>query len=163
MKTTIDLGKTDGVRQALERLSSSALAKFSRRATHLVAMALKGVVQRYPGPPHSPVLWSSDKQRRAYFAMRREGGYPLKYTRGNDPMSQRLQQSWTVSRDPEAATLSNRATYAPYVMSDQLQTRQHKASGWMTVGQAIDKLQAGGTVDRIVKAELNKAIKDAFK
>ena len=151
------------LQRALNNLSGPLLAKFADRATYYVALALKGVIQAYPGPAHSPVKWPSEKARRFYFAMRRKAGLPLKYTRGNDPMSQRMQQSWTVDRRKQSATLGSRATYAPYVASDQYQTEQHKATGFTTDKQAVDRIIDNGTMSRIVETHLQAIVKEAFR
>jgi hypothetical protein len=89
-----DLNK---LQRAFDHLSGAGLSKFKGRVTYFVAVAIKGVIKPYK-PQHKPVIWPSEKARRYYFAMRREAGLPMKYTRGSDPMSQRLQQSWTVAR-----------------------------------------------------------------
>ena len=95
--------------------------------------------------------------------MRREAKLPMKYTRGSDPMSQRVQQSWAVSRGTDSATLGNRASYAPYVVSDQYQTEQHKATGFTTDKQAADKVIQDGTLDRIITAHIETMVKEAFR
>lgn len=160
---TLDLKELEAVQRALSKLSAEGFRKFARRATHQVALLVKGKATRYPGRSHSPVKWSSDRQRRAYFAMRREEGYPLRYTRGNDPMSQRLQQSWTVERGQDSATLSNSATYAPYVMAEGFQTPQHKATGWRTLTQIVKTIRQAGTMDKIVIKEIRRAIRESLR
>ena len=151
------------VQRAIQNLAGPLLEKFKGRVTYYVALAIKGVIQAYPGPANSPVKWPSDKARRAYFAQRREEGLPMKYTRGSDPMSQRLQNAWTVAREPTSATLGNRATYAPYVASEEYQAEQHKATGFMTDAQAVEKVDRDGTMQRIIQATLGSIVKEAFR
>lgn len=163
MPDGVDSSQLDKLDRALSQLSGPLLQRFKDRATYYVALAIKGVIQPYPGPSNSPVKWPSEKARRYYFAMRREAGLPMKYTRGSDPMSQRMQASWGVSRGTGEATLGSRATYAPYVASDQYQTAQHAATGFTTDKQAVERVIADGTVKRIVEAHINQIVKEAFR
>ena len=162
MPDGVDSNLSD-LQRAMQRLSGPSLSTFKRKITYFVAMAVKGVIAAYPGPAHKPVIWPSEKARRYYFAMRREAGLPMKYKRGNDPMSQRVQQSWTVHSRQESATLGNRATYAPYVASDQYQTEQHKATGFKTDAQAVEKVMSDGTMNRIINAQIKAMMDDAFR
>ena len=156
----------------MQQLTGPLLVKFKGRATYYVAIAIKGIIQPYPGPvkyTHQRkdgtygVKWPSEKARRYYFAMRREAGLPMKYTRGSDPMSQRMQQSWTIARRPTEATLGNRATYAPYVASEQYQTDQHAATGFTTDRQAAEQVIQSGTMKRIIDAHINAIVREAFR
>ena len=64
-----------------------------------------------PGPSAQPVEWKSEKQRRFYFAMRREQGLPPKYTR-----SGRLRASWVLRRNDATSWLvTSSAPYAKFV------------------------------------------------
>jgi hypothetical protein len=163
MPDGVDATGLNKLQNAMEQLTGPGLVKFKGRATYHVALAIKGVIAAYPGPAHRPVIWPSEAARKAYFAQRREGGLPMKYMRGSDPMSQRMQQSWTVSRSRAEATLGSRATYAPYVASDEYQTEQHKATGFTTDKQAAETVIADGTVDRIITAQIGAIVKEAFR
>ena len=163
ISNTINIGAIEGVQRALDKLSESLRTKFAQRATYDVADAIQGVILLYPGPSNQPVKWPSEKARRYYFAMRRKRGLPMEYARGSDPMSQRMQQSWTIRKGRDSATLGNRATYAPYVASSELQTEQHKLTGFVTDKQAIDRVTREGTMQRIVQAELRKVMREAFR
>lgn len=156
-------GNLDKLQRAIGQLHGPLLQKFKHRATYYVAIALKGPLKRRPAGVHSPVIWASEKQRRWYYAMRREAGLPLKYTRGSDPMSQRIGGSWAIRRQPESAILGNRATYAPYVQSSEYQTAQHEATGWTTDEQAAEKIVDDGTVKRIVEAHVRVIVREAFR
>jgi len=158
----IDTTELTKLQRAMSSLTGPLLEKFKGRVTYYVAMAIQGVIKPYK-PQHTPVIWPSEKSRRYYFAMRREAGLPMKYTRGSDPMSQRLQQSWTIARRPTSATLGNRATYAPYVASDQYQTEQHAATGFTTDKQAAEQVIESGTMKRIIDAHINAIVKEAFR
>jgi len=163
MSEGVDTSGLEHLQQAIRNLTGPLLSRFKSQATYLVAEALKRVMQEYPGPSHQPVIWASEKQRRWYYAMRREEGLPLEYTRRSDPMSQRLHAQWGISRGQESATLGNRATYAPYAQSSQFQTAQHAATGWTTDAQAADQVLTDGTVRRIVDAQVRAIVREAFR
>ena len=163
MPDTIDTSGIDKLHAAIADLMGPQLEKFKSRATYFVAVELKGIMTKYPAGHHTPVIWASEKQRRWYFAMRREAGLPLKYTRRSDPMSQRMHLSWGIRKKPTSATLGSRATYAPYVQSSQFQTEQHAASNWTTDAQAADKIVADGTLMRIVQANVQRIVQEAFR
>ena len=163
MPDTIDTSGIDKLNRALADLTGPALTRFKGRVTYYAALAIKGIIKPYPGPANSPVKWPSEKARRYYFAMRREAELPMKYKRGNDPMSQRMQQSWGILRGTTEATLGSRATYAPYVASSQYQTEQHAATGFTTDEQAAEQMIDNGTLDRIVTAHIQAIVREAFR
>jgi hypothetical protein len=119
-----------------------------------------------PGPAKHPILWASNKQRKWWFAHRRDKGLPFEYTRNSDPESQRLEASWTVEQTPTGARVGTRASYAPWVQSAEQtahggpQTAQHAASKWVTDQEAVDATVASGDIERIavstVVAALNR-------
>jgi len=171
MPDDIDTTELTKLQRAMSSLTGPLLEKFKGRVTYYVAVAIQGVIKPYESIKYTHtrkdgtmgVKWPSEKSRRYYFAMRREAGLPMKYTRGSDPMSQRMQQSWTIARRPTSATLGNRATYAPYVASDQYQTEQHAATGFTTDKQAAEQVIESGTMKRIIDAHINAIVKEAFR
>jgi len=159
---TIDLKEFESVQRALDRLTDEAFTEFGHRATYQTALEFQGVIrQSYPPSPRK-VKWKSREQRIAYIIMRRENGYPLQYTRGSDPMSQNL-KDWAIDRGKDSATLGTRATYAPYVMAEGYQTEMHKSTGWETIQQIIAGVRRSGVIDKIVKSEIARALKKAFR
>ena len=160
--TEID-GDLSALQRAMNSLSGAGLLKFKSRVTYYVAVAIKGVIKPYKPQHPGKVIWPSEKARRYYFAMRRERGLPMEYKRGNDPMSQRVSQSWTVARGNEDAVLGNRATYAPYVASEQYQTEQHAATGFVTDAQAAEKVIDSGVMKRIIESQIKSMMDDAFR
>ena len=160
--TEIESQGLDKLQNAIGQLHGPLLEKFKSRVTYYVALALKGIIKPYK-PQHTPIIWPSAKARRYYFAMRREAKLPMKYTRGSDPMSQRLQQSWDITRRPTEAILGNRATYAPYVASDQFQIKQHAATGFTTDKEAEKAIRDNGTFKRIVDAHIRAIVQEAFR
>ena len=168
MPNEVDTSELDALQRAMDQLSGPLLIKFKGRTAYYVALAIKGVIQPYkrkftPGNPPPYVLWASRKQQKWYHAMRRAAGLPAKYTRGSDPMSQRVSQSWAVSRGKTSATLGNRATYAPWVASEEFQTEQHAATGFTTDREAAEKVMKDGTVKRIIDAHLKAIVREAFR
>jgi len=160
---SVDTSGLDKLQKAISQLHGPLLTKFKGRATYFVAVALKDKFKTRPYGVHSPVLWASEKQRRWYHAMRRKAGLPLKYARGSDPMSQRSGAAWGIRRGQTEATLGNRATYSPYVVSSEYQTAQHKATGWATDKQLADQAMTDGTVKRIVEAHIAAIVREAFR
>jgi hypothetical protein len=168
----MDASELDRLQSAIGNLTGPLLSKFKDRITYYVAVAIKGQIQPYPGPvkyTHQRkdgtygVKWPSDAARKAYFAERRKRGLPMQYTRGSDPMSQRIQQSWTIRRGNAEATLGNRATYAPYVASSEYQTEQHAATGFTTDEQAAEQTIESGVMGRIVEAQIKAIVREAFR
>lgn len=162
MPNTADTSELDALQRAMDQLSGPLLTKFKGRTAYFVALAIKGVIQPYKHKS-TPIKWASNKQRRWWFAARREAGLPPGYVRGSDPWSQRLQQSWGVSRGKTSATLGNRATYAPWVASEEFQTEQHAATGFTTDREAAEKVMKDGTVKRIIDAHLKAIVREAFR
>jgi hypothetical protein len=129
-----------------------------------VGEVVRSHIAVYPGPAASPVKWASNKQRRWWFAHRREKGYAPGYTRNSDPESQRLGASWTVEQTPTGARVGTRASYAPWVQASEAtahggpQTAQHAASKWVTDESAIQQTVASGDIERIAVAAVVAAL-----
>ncbi len=127
------------------------LAKFPGvipAATRAIAEALKNIITVYPGPVHRPIVWASPAQRAAYIAKRREAGLGP-YVRNSDPFSQRLGASWATANRGNSAIVGTRVTYAPWVQSDKQQQPMHKATGWVTDKQAIEKAREERVAERV--------------
>ena len=157
MPSTITFRDIDGLAADLRKLAGPALDAALQKAAIKIGEQLQDKLQEDPGDSHQPVIWASRKQQLWYYATRREGGWPLKYTRKTDPsgMSQDLLNSWeVVSWGNSGAIVGTRALYSPYVQSKQYQTAQHKATGWVTAEEALDKVDKSGMVGKYVKAEI---------
>jgi len=131
-----------------------------------ITFAVGGLVQKeiavYPGSSHSPVLWASERQRRYYFAMRREAGLSPKYDRGSDPMSKQLLSAWKISHHGATdALVDNQTNYGPWVQNEIYQSAQHKATGWITDEQAVKKVERSGDVEHVAEKIIAK--QTAFK
>ena len=149
--------------RAFAKLSGPQVNKVGERAGVKVAEELKNTLSTKPGRSHSPVLWDSERQRKAYFARRHKDGLPIKYTRNSDPWSQKSSVSWAHKRIAGGALLGNPATYAPKVYSSEHQTAQHKATGWVTDKEAADRAFRDGTVARIVLGEVASMMDSVFR
>jgi phage gpG-like protein len=134
------------------------LGNAMRIVVRAVGELVRGVVAQYPGPVHHPIRWASRRQQRAYWAMRRERGLPLAYTRQFDPMSQRLGASWTVAMRGDTAVVGTKASYAKWVQAAKFQQGFHKDTGWITDVQAAERVARSGDVNRIAEQALRKEL-----
>ena len=83
--------------------------------------------------------FQSDRQRRKFFAMLRNGeinpGYPRR--------TGRLQRGWTVIPQGVKTRIVNTEPYAVYVMGDHGQARQPELAGWRRVGLIVASNERG--------------------
>lgn len=149
----------------LKRKLGADWTKPIQTAAQVVGEELRTIMAQAPGPSHSPVIWGTEKSRRWYFANRRKKKLSLQYTRGSDSWSQTLSKSWTVRPEGEtSAVVGTHATYAPWVQSHkklptgERQTRQHKATGWVTDKQAVQEIKRGGKARRIFRDIIRKML-----
>ena len=138
----------------LKRKLGKRIEPYIQGLTVGIGEELKLVLKNPPGPAHHPVIWASEKQRRWWFAARREAGLPFGYARDSDNWSQKLPASWTVEKrgSMDALLGTKGIAYAGYVQSDAKQSAQHKATGWITDKIAIARVKASGVIGRLWKA-----------
>jgi len=148
-----------GVEELAKRLGVD-LTPALRAATFAIGEIVRSKIAKPPGSSHSPVIWASRKQKIWYAIMRRQGGLPLQYSRGNDPMSQKLEQSWTVESlgETDAIVGTKGVTYAKWVQGEAWQSAQHRATGWVTDKQAIEQAQQGGDIPKVINDALSKPL-----
>jgi hypothetical protein len=83
--------------------------------------------------------FQSDRQRRKFFAMLRNGeilpGFPRR--------TGRMQRGWTVTQSGVRTRITNVEGYAVYVVGDPGQARQPELAGWRRVGLIIASNQNG--------------------
>jgi len=131
-----------------DKLSPEKWKEVINAGLNAAAMDVKADASIYPGKSHSPVIWASEKQRRWYFANRKDMGY--KYSRQSDPMSERIAKSWVIQENNTFSySVVQSATYAEYVIGE-LQQPQHKATGWKKISQLIKEIRASGKIQKIV-------------
>jgi len=102
--------------------------------------------------------------------------YPGKwYVRGYGPMwstksgtvhgtrtSENLGRSWRKKQTrPMERVVDTQVSYAPYVMGHGTQSAVHGNHGWLTEYAIADQIQSSGEVERIVLAEIDRALKKA--
>lgn len=144
MSLEISLNGADRLIRKLERFHPEVIPA----ATRAIAEALKGYLAKYPGPVAKPIKWASMRQMIWYTNARKAAGLGP-YRRNSDPWSQRLGPSWATANRGSDAVVGTRVTYAPWVQSDKQQQPMHKATGWVTDKQAIEKAQQERIADRI--------------
>jgi len=161
--TTVTVTNMAELQRMLSKISGEGLKQAVQTAALKLAERAKPIMQRYPGPSHSPVLWSSPRQRAWWFATRRERGLPLEYTRLTDPMSKQLKYSWEVAALSNGAVLGTRMDGAEYVQSSKTQWGQHTATGWGTDEDAVKELERTGVMQAVVTAEIDSMVKRMLK
>lgn len=128
-----------------------------RAASYETAQIIRDDLVDYPPPPTYPLAWRSEGQRKAYHAMRRRAGLPLKYTRISDPQSEKLGPSWfTEHYGVLGARTATRVSYAPKVQHFYTQEPMHAQTGWPTDVEVITKLMDKGIVGKLVVKHIMK-------
>ena len=114
---------------------------------------LEKVLEIEPGPTSHPIQWTSLKQKRYYFWMRKRmlgalnntGAMSISwpYRRGSDPMSQHLsRRGWTTKRYGRTSVIvGTNVSYAPFVQGvGAFQQRFHKNTGWVSAPDAVRRV-----------------------
>ena len=157
MSVTID--GQEKLDEFLRRLTDPAeLRKFSQNVGVEFGNKAKVILEDYPGPSHSPVIWASNKQRAWYFASRRNAGLPMEYDRITDPTSKQVGMNWAVKKTVDGAIVGNTVDYSAYVQGHQHQSAQHKATGWVTEKDAAEQTFEQNMV-QIIDKEMQKVLK----
>lgn len=150
----------DGIEGAT-RLLSRSFTPVMQTITLAVGELVRDEIGTYPGPVEHPIEWASEKQRRFYFAMRREEGLDPGYTRISDPMSQRLKESWTTDQvGAHDALVTSRADYAYWVQSARHQQFFHINTGWISDEEAVENVEDSGDIDRVSDAVIRRWLGD---
>lgn len=140
--------------RAINGLQALAQMRGLRRGLAAGAVHLQGKAATYPGERHAPQPFTSDAQRRGFFAKLRAGEISVPYVRGFASTSENLGQRWTVEARDNGLTqvVGNNASYAQLVQSAARQTTYHRVTGWKTDEQIIS--EEGPRVNEIVNAEI---------
>ncbi len=145
--TTFELTGLDAITNLL---SPASIASLKRAILVGAGEVVKGYVATYPGPVSKPIKWSSEKQRRWFWWAVGRGLVEVPYRRMASASSQRLGASWAVSiASDNEGEVGSRATYARWVQGADYQTAQHKATGWVTDQEAIERAVSGNDIDEV--------------
>lgn len=104
-----------------------------------------------PAPPYTPPSWY-------------ERGYGTRYQNRNGRKSGRktsemMGRRWDVrSRGDGSALVINTASYAQWVHSYDRQARVHTRRGWMTDRMAVQRVERGGAMRKVIEARLQKLL-----
>lgn len=137
-----------GLEALQQLLSRESLAGLKRAVLLGAGEVLRGYLAVYPGPPAYPVPWSSEKQRRWFWANVREGKLEVPYRRQQSPTSERLGPSWVVviESDDQGAVQTS-VSYARWVQGAAFQQPMHAQTGWITDAQAVAQAQGSGDLN----------------
>ena len=144
--------------KGLDRLIADlgdAAPKVIGGVTMAIGEEVRKVMAAYPKKPDRPIWWTSDKQRRWYFANRYAEGLDFAYKRNSDFWSERLGPSWAVERYGEmGAVVGTRVSYAKWVQSFEHQ--QFYLEKWTTDKEAVEEVRRSGAVERIVSQVVDR-------
>ena len=151
-----------------KRALDGDMRKVIRKAAEPLAAELKATVSTYPPASEanmprgfgSAVSIATKKAQNRWY----KRGYGPQWSRkdgsvGGRKTSEMLNRSWGIKRLRWGMQLGSRASYSPVVHHHEEQASFHKARGWVTDKQAVDKLLASGKVDRAVKAAVAWVLK----
>ena len=137
-----------GIKSAQRALGTIAGGAYLKGVFRAGAVMMHHDIARYPESTAAnlPKSWSSDGPNSWY-----QRGYGPKWVRkdgsvGGRKTSQTLGRSWTTSSGKTWAAVGTRASYARYVQGADTQARFHKARGWRTDRQTLDKVS-----ERVIK------------
>lgn len=130
-------------------LSGPQMQTAMRAATKAAAAVGQDRIAKYPRPSRKKMTFTSDRQRRAFFAKRRSGEIEVPYRRGTSPGSETLGRRWHIRQHGAIGhVLTNDASYAPLVHGADTQAAYHKGN-WKTDEGLARELEASGDLERI--------------
>lgn len=145
--------KREAVDKLLQTMRDSKLIEAGLDAA---ALEVAGEFRKYPPRRYAKQPFTSDKQRRGFFAKLKRGEIEVPYRRGLSPGSKKLGQSWTTERaGPLVRIVGTSVSYARLVQGDQ-QTPYHRDTGWQTDKQVVARMTP--RVRRIVSAFIKKGL-----
>jgi hypothetical protein len=155
MPVTIDLLGYEEIQAVLSKLHGRKAEQALGTISEGIGRELINVLQEYPARRYGAKQeFSSAAQRRGFFAALNSGRIRVPYRRRMD-----LGRSWDVERRGSGAVVGTKALYAPYVQSEERQTKMHERTGWTTDEQAVDKVKKTGVIPRIAKKVLGKLMR----
>jgi len=140
------------VNRKLDRIAAPPRAALAEAAT-----LVKGRAASYPPQPSGRKQpFTSDKQRRGFFAKLRAGEIEVPYRRGSSPGSKRLGAQWVVQLMGQLARVVNAVGYGPLVQGMR-QTLFHGQTGWKNERQISN--EAAPDVKRIFEKHYRDEIR----
>jgi len=138
----------------LKRALDGNMKRVVQRASVPITREIHHAVSEYP-----PASEANLPNHRWY-----ERGYGPRWSRkdgsiGGRKTSEMLNRSWGTQRKGWGMILGSRASYSPVVHHHKEQAKFHKARGWVTDKEAVDKVLKSGKVDRAVKAAVAWVLK----
>lgn len=145
----VKLGKTKDLLKRLDQLNGY------KRGLHLAGLHLQSRIRKYPPVSRRKQGFTSDRQRRGFFAKLKSGEIDVPYRRGMSSRSERLGQRWAVSRSSDgfSVTVGNNASYANLVQGYK-QSLYHKRTGWKRFDDVAEK--ESRTVQKIIRDNLKQ-------
>lgn len=124
------------------------------------AFYVKGKLMQYPAVSRRPQPFKTAKQRRAFFAMLKDGTIEVPYYRGDNPKSESLATSWTLRKEFGGLryTVGTNVSYARLVMDRDEQAMYHKVTGWQTVQDIAEDPEVTGEVLRLIGKGIEVAL-----
>jgi hypothetical protein len=127
----------DELMKMLDRFPQKVQRAMTAGIHQSTAIVRKALATYPPRRAGVKVIFSSDRQRKGFFAKLRSGEIEVPYRRGVSPGSEKLGAGWTTEVKTVRSThikgiVGNRASYGPLVQGEQ-QTAMHKGTGWKTV------------------------------
>jgi hypothetical protein len=139
-----------GIDKLLKKLDKVSAIKTLEPPMNRAVIRLEGYMKEYPtnkpapiqGPQYLPVRFTTGAGRAVSFVAKAREPYVRTGSLG---------RSWThrvtKSANGLVGTVGNRRNYAPYVQSERFQAKLHRATGWRTDQQAIERNRAAIVVD----------------
>jgi hypothetical protein len=154
-----DIIRVEGAEEIIRRITSIQGLERVKASIYQAGILMQGYLQRYPkvSRRENPFLrGNSDKaakMRRGFFYHLNKGDIEVPYIRGSSPKSEKLGQSWTVSRGNNdfSAFVGTGVSYAQMVQDRDSQTTYHKTTGWVTV-QDVKENYEQEAIDMIASA-----------
>lgn len=139
----------DGFEEVERALTRTAGLQGFKTGIRASMQHLRSAVRQVPPVSRRPQPFTSDAQRRGFFARLRAGEIEVPYRRGISPNSEDMPNRWGVDIQDGGMTgvLGNTASYSPLVQGKR-QAMYHRITGWKTVEQ-IGQEEAG-TVFRLI-------------
>jgi phage gpG-like protein len=154
-----DIIRVEGAEEIIRRITSIQGLERVKASIQQAGIMLKGYLQAYPKVsrrPNDMLRGDSEKSarmRRGFFYHLRKGDIEVPYYRGQNPKSEKLGQSWTVSagNNEFSAFIGTNVSYASMVQNKEAQTGYHRTTGWVTV-QDVKENHQQEVIDFIASA-----------